>query len=217
MSMRKIIRFLYAIFISIMCFVCAFSFSSCMNYIAGREYDTIEELHADLVYETDRQAEESLDFHPRDLIDYFQIEDKWFMLSTYSRDAEKKELIEGYLFLQEVYEKNGKFIYEERLIAALANIPLHNDYSDSDYGRVGLTYFCYTRLNGKKKSIGFAYKPIDATYDLYYDGVKMQTREMVNPFTGETFYLCYAVSDKGYSLFKEILNEEATIHTLEVR
>ena len=218
--MNRIKRFLYTALIGVLCFMCVFCFTGCDygNYIKGRKYDTIEELHADFVYETDRQAEESLDYHARELIDYFQIEDKWFMFSTYSRDGVEKELVEGYLYVKSVRTKDGKFMIEEPY---MADVALHSDYDDLDYDGYYASYVIRVKLNGKKKAVGFAYKPKDADYDLYFDGVKMQTREVINPFTGETFDLCYAVSPKNMRyinvLFRLTFDKEANIHVLEKR
>ena len=210
MKLKKILK----IFIVLILLFTASSCSFSKPILDGRSYDTIEELYED--FKKEHKVKDIVtDFYPIKLTFYVNIEDKWFVFSTYSSsryDDVNYDSLYGFVVRE---NENKKYeLQTPEFAGQWCELPLSNDYDGNDYH---CYYFMDCKLNGEKKSIGFAYKEIDDTYNLYYDGIKMEEEIFINPFTNKEFILCYAVSDVTYNVIKNIFVNLKDRHSLEVR
>ena len=205
---------IFNIFIVLILLFTASSCSFSKPILDGKSYDTIENLFED--FKCVESANKSEIYIADELAFYIKIEDKTFVFYTYF--SKNKNRIDENNLLAIVVSENKKGRYElltpEFIGGLWCELPLSNDYDGNDYH---CYYFMDCKLNGEKKSIGFAYKEIDDTYNLYYDGIKMEEEIFFNPFTNKEFILCYAVSDVTYNVIKNIFVNLEDRHSLEVR
>lgn len=184
-----------------------------LTELEGKQYDSIEDLHEDympFIWKHTPKSEWSA--YPVNIAFYVNLDDRWFVFCSYSRYKEEivpNELV-GYL----VREQNGKFILETPKGGGRGwvYLPLTNEYSRKYYNDYSYAY----SYNGINKSVGFAYKEVGQSTDLYYDGKKMNEVLVKDPHTGEDFILCYGESDIT-SNFLGIFLKSNDLHTIESR
>ena len=192
--------------------------SSCAIFISDTDifnntkYSTVEELHAAFQagYEQFVGA-----CRPCDLVTYFSKESEVFVICTYAHCA-KCDISQEELMVYIVKKDQDGFYLEcTRGIANInrAYLGLNDDYEDI----LNELYYAEYRTKTCNKSYGFVYKNKAAPIDLYFDGAKMDEITCINPFTQEEFILCYAVSDKTYSIIERIFVPMEKRHTLEVK
>lgn len=217
--MVKTKRIISVIICSIWTLMMLFCNVSCIGvetYLEGKTYNSVEELHEDLVTTMKIEANiDDADTFVRELIYYFQIEDIIAVLSTQSMDADS-EIIQNELYVYFVRETNNKY----ELLTPIygwgqwAEIKLGYEYTlGGNYH-----YYANVKINNKEQSICFLYKDINETKSVYFDGKKTNEIEMTNPFDGTQFFLCYGISE--VASFWHIINNPWSIekmHTIELR
>ena len=214
MKKLKIILFsillLFTVFV-IICFI-AICATSSETYLDGKTYESIEALHSDLVYEIKMHGEGTTDYFPRELSFYLKIEDKWFVFCEYSSFPDGT-IRDDALYVYVVKENNGFVLETPKLgCGQWAKLPLHQDYEHWSYGG----HFLECELNGKKQSVGFAFKNIDETKKVYFDDEKMSEIQVDSCTIAEPFILCYATSSKTYNLVEKLFIDSEDQHSLKI-
>ena len=198
-------------------------FSQITNYnttvFNDTTYVTIEKLHDDYVEALERaysNGDSVTDYYPQELVSYFEDGEDVIVICTYSSGINTevkqdsllvyiaKKTIEGYYL--EIPHMGISAVY-------MAVIPLHSNYDHFTYDYAYMEY----KTVEQKKCYGFAFKDTSAEHALYFDGLKMNETECMNPFTGEEFILCYASSDKTYNVIESIMTPKDERHTLEIK
>ena len=161
------------------------------TYLEGKTYNSVEELHEDLIATMKQEATDEEDYFPREIFKYFSIEDVIAVLSTYSKTADI-EIVQNELFVYFVKEINGQY----KLLTPIgeseqyAIIKLGYEYTLSG----NYQFYAELKVNNEKKSIYFLYKKIDETRILFVNSKASNELEMTNPFDGTQFILCYGIA-----------------------
>lgn len=192
--------------------------SSCALFVSdtyifnNTKYSTVEELHAAFQagYEQFPGA-----CRPCDLVTYFSKESEVFVICTYAHCAKcgiSQEELMAYIVKK---DQDGFYLECSRGLANInrAIFDLKNDYEDI----LNDLYYAEYRTRSQNNCYAFVYKSKSEPIDLYFDGAKMDEITCINPFTQEEFILCYAVSDKTYSIIERIFVPMEKRHTLEVK
>ena len=205
----------FLVFVSIALFLSlVFAFESRNDtYLDGKEYDSIEELHADLIETMNNKASDSEDFWIKDLITYFEIEDIVDFVSTYSSSRDH-EIEENELFVQFAKRENEKY----HLLTPIEGYSKFAVLRIGDKFTYGGDYWYYAtiKVNNSKKSICFLYKDVDETRSVYFDGNKTSEHITINPFNNMGFYICYALSFPD-SFFDRIFIHRERRHLVELK
>ena len=210
----KLVCVLFLVFIIIpsVTFLTVINFSD-ETFLDDKKYDSIEDLHLDLVKAIKAEGMGETDYFPNELAFYLKIEDKWFVFCTYS-SLPNGSINSDFLYVYVVKEQDGFILETPRMVKGMfAVLPLHQDYEHWSYDR----YYLECLLNNEKQSVGFAFKHKNEQKCAYYDNIKMNETEMINPITGESFILCYATSNKTYNFFSKLFVSQKNRHTLELK
>ena len=189
-------------------------------------YETVEDLFKDfLVYQDYEFHHGMCDCFAREIIEYFEDGDDVFIICKFSSRGDYSNYTDGeissdqFLVLKGEKNENGYHL-EIPLWMGISGIyaiyyaivPLHDNYYISAFPSYGSN-----TVQIQNKCYGFAYKSIDETRSLYFDGNKMKEIECINPFTDEPFILCYSDEGKFYSLFEKLFVPQHKRHTLEIK
>ena len=212
--MRKIAK----IVLIILLVLTMFPFSSCAIFISDADifnntkYSTVEELHA--AYQAGYEQFPGA-CRPCDIVTYFSKESEVFVICTYAHCANSgiyQEKLIAYIVKK---DQEGFYLECTRGIANInqAIFDLKNDYEDI----LNDLYYAEYRTRSQNNCYAFVYKSKSEPIDLYFDGVKMDETICINPFTQEEFILCYATSNKTYSILECLFVPMEKRHTLEVK
>ena len=191
--------------------------SSCALFVSdtyifnNTKYSTVEELHT--AYQAGINQFPSA-CYPQDLVMYFSNGSEVFVVCTYSH-YENSELENKLMVYVAKKDESGFYLECSRGLANInqAWLELNDDYEDI----LNDLYYAEYMTKTCNQSYGFVYKNKAATIDLYFDGVKMDEIICINPFTREEFILCYATSNKTYSILECLFIPMEKRHTLEVK
>ncbi|MBR3845896.1 MAG: hypothetical protein IKM40_04935 [Clostridia bacterium] len=166
------------------------------NNIRAMEYDSIEELHAAYVDHLSRQEDHGEEWWARELVAYFPYEDKYFVICTYAEGRNAPRVKEGELLVYIVGKKHDKFVLDTGSLGLeICTFSLTEE--DPQDNLIGIC-----RINGKKKHVSFVCKGYGDERCYYYDGVRMDEKVFVDPFSNNKLILCYGVSDSVSQLQK---------------
>ena len=170
-----------------------------VTYLEGRQYESIEALSEDLIKETDIQAvENDDDFWPKEFAFSISIEDKVFCFYKYA-STKNGNIKEDSLYIDVVKMVNDKYVLETPYYGFGKWGVL---YLNQETSLESNKYFLSVKINGEKRSVYFFYKQIDEVRKIYYDGVETEEIEMMNPFDGSPFILCYGLSHPDFFVNK---------------
>ena len=188
-------------------------------------YDAVDELFDDYLMYLDYSYHHGMtDYFSREIVEYFEDGDDLFVICKFcSRNNYTDGTVWQDQLLVFVAEKseNGYHLeiplwmgIEGIYAVNTAIVPLHDDYNNKAFP----SYHSWgNTVQLRTKCYGFAYKSIDETRSLYFDGNKMKEIECINPFTNEPFILCYSDEGKFYSLFEMLFVPQHKRHTLEIK
>lgn len=187
-------RFRFLALMSFLLLICAL-FCGCDvsgladDVIVLKEYDSIEKLHTDYVQKSSNEGNLNLGFYPRDLVTYFEYEDKYFVICTYSESKDDLLVEDGKLLVYTVSVSDECFMLDINGIGLNCAVFA---ISDTDY-KENLMGICH--INGETQHVSFVCKKYGDERCYYFDGVRMDEVEFTDPFSGERVVLCYGVSD----------------------
>ena len=184
--------------------------------MGNKYYETVEELHKDYVITKEYAYNNSGDTSPyntRDIVQYFEDSDVVIVICTYAHSP-TDEIYKDSLYIYFIEKTENGYHLEMPSLGVYnlswAELPFSEDYSNS-------SVYLWPGSQYHNKCYGFAYKSIDETRSLYFDGNKMKEIECINPFTNEPFILCYSDEGKFYSLFEKLFVPQHKRHTLEIK
>ena len=163
--------------------------------IAGKKYQSIESLHNE--YADIRSILVSDGIHvENEIAFYVNLEDRYFVFSECHRANPNGTVNEvtDFLWVYTVKRVDESYMLESTL--SLSNAIFYMDSNIVDLQENGQLCCVEPREVQCFSPVGFVYKEITDTRELYFDGVKMDEIEMVNPITDEPFILCYARTEK---------------------
>ena len=236
--MRKNVQFISRIMLILIFAAILLTFSSCLSIISAlaengnekvgilndKKYDNIDELHSDyraLLAKLPESQNGDIDCFPYEIVTHFRNGKNVYVVCTYTsqfaniNDAEKPNQDELLIYI--VKWEDGYYLELPRSwtlgSVTHAHVELHTNYEEAIKYR---NNFKEVREQNTKICYGFAYKNIGDKHDLLFDGVTMDEIECQNPFTGDEFILCYAISNKTYTPYERLFIPAIKQHTIEV-
>lgn len=235
--MKKNTWFVSRVAIILMLIIILFSFSSCLSIFSiyasngnekigilnDKKYDSIEELHNDyraLFAKLPESQNGDIDCFPYEIVAHFKNGNIVFVVCTYTslfaNINDSQNLDQGQLYIYIVKWEEGYYLELPRNWTfghvTHAHVELHTNYEEAIKHR---NNFEEVEEQNDKICYGFAYKNIDDKHTLLFDDVTMDEVECRNPFTGENFVLCYAVSNRTYTPFERLFIPTIKQHTIE--
>ena len=185
------------------------------TWLNDKLYNSIEELHID--YKNACYDEPSIDYIPDEIVFTHCVGDSVLVVCTEKPRCCSK--YDDYLNIYVVKYIDGRFALVVPTLGGIAYVDSAEIYMHNDYGSLDYLYDAHMQYISKEEKIcyGFAYKRVDDTYDLYFDGNKMDEVKCVDPFKNEEFILCYATSNKVYNTFQAIVTPREKRHTFEAK
>lgn len=161
------------------------------TYLKNATYDSVEELSDDLIVTIANNADVDVVYYPKELAFYIELDDKVFLFFKYAN--RKDEIQEDKLYIVVLKIIGGKYMLEtpKNGFGKSGQLYLNQEKSIKMEGESSIRRI---RIDGKLKSVCFFYKKYDETMSICYDGNYTTEIKMVNPFNGEQFKLCYAIS-----------------------
>ena len=213
-TFKRIIVVFLAIFQLFICITFVFYIlDTHKTYLEGFSYASMEELHYALVERMNQESDESIDFWIRDLVIYFEIEDVIAFASTYSK-MKTGDPRDDELFVQFAKKQDDKYylLTPKEGYGMWATCGLNDNYSKHMQG----SYYSSIIINGTKQSLCFLYKNYNETRKVYFDGIESKEVEVMNPFSKESFYICYAMSYSD-SFWDRLTKKKEKLHTVELK
>ena len=182
------------------------------TYLDGIQYESIEQLHAELVEKNFADSDDDLDCWVKGLVTYFEIGDLTAIVSVFSERREGK-LNEKKMDVQ-FAKKEGDFY---SLITPVYGYDQYARFSlDGDLNKAkNEKYYATIKLNQVKQSICFLYKDIGEEKNIYFDDNITSEVRTTNPFDGREFYICYGTSNAD--AFWDFFKPRSERHTIELR
>ena len=236
--MRKNAQFISRIMLILIFAAILLTFSSCLSIFSAlaengnekvgilndKKYDTIDELHSDyreLLAKLPESQNGDIECFPHEIVMHFKNGNNTYVVCTYTslfaniNDAQK--LNQDKLLIYIVKWEDGYYLELPRDwtfgSVTHAQVELHTNYEEAIKYRHN---FEEVREQDSKICYGFAYKNTGDKHALLFDGVTMDEVDCKNPFTGDEFILCYAISNKTYTPFERLFIPAIKQHTIEV-
>lgn len=165
-------------------------------------YTTVEELHGE--YKLSEQINKADDYYPGEIAFTLTVDHDVFVFCE-SYSTSQKDMKLDWLYVYRVSKMDDGYVLHYPVMKQhYACLPLHDDYQDFDYSESDYVLNC--RTGNMERYAAFAYKKKDSTNTLYYNGTKMQEVEQINPFTEESFILCYAYPSETKKPFEQFFS-----------
>ena len=167
-------------------------------------YTTIEELHGE--YKLSEQINKADDYYPGEIVFTLTVEQDVFVFCE-SYSTWEGDMNSDWLYVYRVSKMDDGYVLHYPVTKQhYTCLPLHDDYQDFDYKSVMPKNVLFCRTGKLERYAAFAYKEKGSTDILYYNGTKMQEVEQINPFTEETFVLCYAYPPETQKPFEQLFS-----------
>ena len=164
------------------------------NDLRETEYDSIESLHADFLLFREAKGDFGQGYWPSDVVTYFPYGDKYFVICTYKQSKNDELALKNSLMVYTVSKRGDKFIFDtDELGLELATFSI----SESD-PKNNMLAVC--TIEGDMTHVSFVCKEYGDGRHYYYDGVRMDEIEFIDPFSNEKKILCYGASSSISSL-----------------
>lgn len=187
------------IFVALMLFICNMLVGCATkeptdNDLRSTEYDSIEALHADFLLFREGEGDFGQGYWPRELVTYFPYRDKYFVICTYAQSKNDELALEDVLMVYTVSKRDDKFIFDtDEFGLEVATFSILE--GDPENNMIGVC-----TIKGEMMHVSFVCKEYGDGRCYYYDGVRMDEVEFIDPFSNEKKVLCYGVSDSISSL-----------------